>query len=274
MAMLPAGQGQNHFEPAYRTMSRYLDPRTWSPAQAASAYMVGERVVPKLYEGVKAIKRDFGGKTKTQAKVEAKDQRKPFNIPRGMFDPRELNHHDVADTVAFLGSGIELLTNSDQVLNSPEIGNSTSQRQGRSIQMYSLDFQYKIRGSGGVFDQVADVIVFIDTQANGADCIAGDVVKQSYGLTLPVLQNSSRFIILKWKRHVLKAMSYYNGSSTSIHYSEESKHMRIPLKIPTTFNTTGTEGLVSVINDNAIQVIVVHRHDTTVWFHSRLRFWN
>lgn len=153
-------------------------------------------------------------------------------------------------------------------INGVAQGNGESEREGRLCKWYSLEIRGHITfdalsGSGTILTQgYARIVVLIDTQSNGAQFNAEDVLRNE-GIAGALSINAPRNIEFEQRFKILKDFIVKQGPMDSISESATQNRTGGQLKTFRCFHRlagwksthTGTGGSISSVTDNSLHVM-------------------
>lgn len=168
----------------------------------------------------------------------------------------------------------------------PAQGDGESERDGRVYHINSIHVKGLISvpasesGAGPLVDPFVRVVLYWDTQTNGAEAVATDIMDAggtSDVLAFRNLQNSKRFIVLKDKVMRLRPQKLNEGAqnlfaTTGLQVPfQMNKKFKKPIKV----RCTGTTANVSSVSDNNFGIAAIASDISitpNIAFQARIRF--
>lgn len=149
-----------------------------------------------------------------------------------------------------------------RTFNNIRQGTSGNERIGRSLVIRRFMFEYSIL-TNDIFgpnrsSAALRVIIYLDTQANGATIVVSDILQTANYHSFTNLENRARFSIIMDRTHVLNALARITDDvipTIQVHnfYSKE-------LNIPIDFDDSFTDGRMSTIRSNNIGILFISRN--------------
>jgi len=204
---------------------------------------------------------------------------------RGTLCAMELKYYDTgisSTNVSTTVNGAELDPPLIGALNCIAQGDGESNRDGRRIQLRSLDLQGLVTGvlkqeqADSKYPIVIRLWVVLDKQSNATQCSSEDVITSPVASAVNALPNpkyEERFTILMEDCIILNnSQSMTDGANTSSStWKTKSFQYHIPLRVMVNFKDTA-ESMASIV-DNSIHVIgVSNSSDCYVEYNSRVKF--
>ncbi len=216
-------------------------------------------------------------------------KRRPINVRTGGFQNIESKFVDyfVNDDAFTTGwAGGEMEDGTALSISAVAQGDGESQRDGRTYNITSVHVNGLVQKAATesqtapIDEVVARVVMVLDTQTNGAQLNAEDVINAVAAgedwLGFRNLQNTGRFRVLKDKVFTLRASNATNEGAANLF---SSGALNLPFKFNVKFKTpikvrcTGTTAAIASIADNSIHIIGTSQLTTTLLsYNSRIRF--
>lgn len=162
----------------------------------------------------------------------------------------------------------------------PTQGDTAQTRDGRRIVVKTVQVRGVLRSTAVLQDQddmpssrVVRVIVFVDTQTNGAAPTITDMLTGNYPEDAFInLEHGQRFRILFDRTYTLHPRSFNDGAATgSVIFENRSVDMFKSIDLPITFDASN--GNIGDITDNSIHVCAIaNETGITLEYNSRCRF--
>ncbi len=153
-------------------------------------------------------------------------------------------------------------------------GTGESQRIGRKCTIKSIYWRYDVKkdnaASLGDDAEVVRVILYLDTQCNGATALSSQIIEDDEHHSFMNLSNKTRFKILMDRVYSLKfnagaGNGTSNDGSSTIITGKFYKRCTIPLEFDF------TAGLITEIRSNNLGVLLVARDGSKASFTSKMR---
>ncbi len=182
---------------------------------------------------------------------------------------REMKFFDSTFTV----SGVNLVGELNSSINLVPQGTGESERIGRKMTIRSIDWRFTIRKlqeTGAVGSDTVRVIMFLDTQANGAAAVPGDILEATDYQAFYNLTNSGRFRILMDRTYDSNVKAGSGNGSVDQTFSHQI-HGRFSKKCSIPIEYSSTTGAITEIRSNNIGVVLFAERDQGSDFVSRIR---
>jgi len=133
-------------------------------------------------------------------------------------------------------------------------GDTESERIGRKIVVKSLHMKTTLNTSATDPDGVFRMIIYVDSQANGAAAAVTDILEAVGVNEFRNLANSQRFRVLHDRTYTLNATSNVGNAAT---FPIFRKHFIVNknLNVPVEFDNSATTGAITTIRSNNIGVL-------------------
>jgi len=258
--------------------------------------MAGKRSYGAFKSSGKAFSAKRVNKRYKTAPRKTTRSRRPLNMRSGGWIGLERKFLDTginnnALVTSATGSGCEYDPTTALCLNAPLLGDGQSNREGRQIAMDSITIKgtVSLTGEATLTYSVAPIVtvmLVLDTQTNGAQLSAEDVIEIPYSSTVnggrpfQDLQYEQRFKILKSVTIACPPNpQVYNAAVPSVW--NQGQHIPFTITknlrgLKTNFTLTGTDGTIATIADNSLHIVATISADQLsprLYYNSRLRFY-
>lgn len=211
------------------------------------------------------------GPATTTARTRLSYKRQPTGIaPEKKFFDGNNAVATVSNTGAIVSSSLNLITE----------GTGQSQRIGRKCKVTNIHVAGLLtkvtQDAGADTNNVVRIMLYLDTQCNGATASVTDILATANLLSFRNLQNSGRFRIYYDKRHALNNMSGANNG-TDAEFGNYVKAFKINIDCDHVLEFDASTGAITDLTSNNFGILMISQEgvsaQVTADYYWRVRFY-
>ncbi len=174
------------------------------------------------------------------------------------------------DTLIAIG-GIPTAGAVHPTFNNVAEGTARSERVGRKIVIRRIGWKYSnlATPTPPVESTVVRLIVFLDTQANGATATVAEILDTAQYHSFRKLENAQRFSILMDRTHPCNVLAKTTATGIDFDYGFDfySKELNIPIE----FDNSFIDGRLETIRSNNIGLLLISKSNNDVDVNGTMR---
>ncbi len=182
----------------------------------------------------------------------------------------ELKFHDLDINDALVAANGTIAE--DSVLTIPQ-GDGENERDGRKMCVKKIGWRFKmtlqaIDAGTPQFAETVRVILYLDTQCNGAAATAALILQTDSFQSFNNLEQGKRFKI--WMDRTYDLNPHAGGGTDTGQYGLADTFFKT-CNLPITYDSTATTGAIATLRDNNIGVLLLGDQGAVVAFESKMR---